>query len=59
VADYVNTLADKFNKFYTKLPVIKATSVELSDARLALVDAARIVFRNALKLLGIEAPERM
>jgi arginyl-tRNA synthetase len=59
VADYVNTLADKFNRFYTKLPVIKAESAGLSDARLALVDAARIVFRNALKLLGIEAPERM
>ena len=59
IADYVNTLADKFNRFYTKLPVIKAESVGLSDARLALVDATRIVFRNALKLLGIEAPERM
>ena len=59
IADYVNALADKFNKFYTKLPVIKADSVGLSDARLALVDATRIVFRNALKLLGIEAPERM
>jgi arginyl-tRNA synthetase len=59
IADYVNTLADKFNRFYTKLPVIKAKSAGLSDARLALVDATRIVFRNALKLLGIEAPERM
>jgi arginyl-tRNA synthetase len=59
IADYVNTLADKFNRFYTKLPVIKAKSAGLSDARLALVDATRIVFQNALKLLGIEAPERM
>ena len=59
IADYVNMLADKFNRFYAKLPVIKAESAGLSDARLALVDATRIVFRNALKLLGIEAPERM
>jgi arginyl-tRNA synthetase len=59
IADYANALADKFNRFYTKLPVIKARSPELSDARLALVDATKIVFRNALKLLGIEAPERM
>jgi len=59
IADYVNALADKFNRFYTKLPVIKADSVGLSDARLALVDAARIVFRNSLELLGIEAPEKM
>ena len=59
IADYVNMLADKFNKFYSKLAVIKAESVSLSDVRLILVDSARIVFRNALKLLGIEAPERM
>lgn len=59
IADYVNMLADKFNSFYTKLPVIKAESEGLSDARLALVDSARIVFRNSLKLLGIEAPEKM
>jgi arginyl-tRNA synthetase len=59
LADYVNMLADKFNRFYTKLPVLKADSAALSDARLALVDAARIVLRNALRLLGIEAPERM
>ena len=59
IADYVNALADKFNSFYTKLPVIKADSAALSEARLALVEAARIVFRNSLKLLGIEAPDKM
>ncbi|KPV61922.1 MAG: Arginine--tRNA ligase [Candidatus Bathyarchaeota archaeon BA2] len=59
IADYANALADKFNTFYTALPVIKAKPPELSDARLALVDATRMVLRNALNLLGIEAPERM
>jgi len=59
VADYANVLADRFNSFYNALPVIKAEPRELSDARLALVDAVRIVLRNALSLLGIEAPEIM
>lgn len=59
IADFVNALADKFNTFYTALPVIKAEPPELSDARLALVEATWIVLRNALTLLGIEAPERM
>ena len=59
IADYANTLADKFNTFYNALPVIKAKPSELSDARLALVEATRIVLRNALSLLGIEAPEKM
>ncbi len=59
IADFINALADKFNKFYAALPVIKAEPKGLSDARLMLVDATRTVFRNALSLLGIEAPERM
>jgi len=59
IADYANALADKFNSFYNALPVIKAKPAGLSDARLALVDANRIVLRNALTLLGIEAPDRM
>jgi len=59
IADFVNGLADKFNTFYNALPVIRAEPLGLSDARLVLVDAARMVFRNSLNLLGIEAPERM
>ncbi|MEM3640887.1 MAG: arginine--tRNA ligase, partial [Candidatus Bathyarchaeia archaeon] len=59
VADFANDLADKFNTFYNALPVIKAKPQELSDARLALVDAVRIVLKNALNLIGIVAPEKM
>jgi arginyl-tRNA synthetase len=59
IADFANALADKFNKFYAALPVIKAEPTGLSDARLMLVNATRIVFRNALSLLSIEALERM
>jgi arginyl-tRNA synthetase len=59
IADFANALSDKFNTFYNALPVIKAEPKELSDARLAIVDAARIVLRNALNLLGIVAPEKM
>jgi arginyl-tRNA synthetase len=59
IADFTNALADKFNTFYNALPVIKAEPQGLSDARLALVDAVRIVLRNALNLIGVKAPERM
>ncbi len=59
IADFANALADKFNTFYNGLPVIRAEPKELSDARLALVDAVRIVLRNALDLMGIVAPEKM
>ncbi len=59
IADYSNALADKFNTFYNALPVIKAESQELTDARLALTDAIRIVLSNALNLIGITAPQKM
>jgi arginyl-tRNA synthetase len=59
IADYANALADKFNTFYNALPVIKAETQELSDARLALVDAVRISLRNMLNLIGVVAPEKM
>ena len=59
IAEFANAVADRFNSFYNACPVIKAEPQSLSDARLALVDAVRIVLSNALSLLGIEAPERM
>ncbi|UCE44003.1 MAG: arginine--tRNA ligase [Candidatus Bathyarchaeota archaeon] len=59
IANFANTLADKFNKFYAALPVIKAKPKRLGDGRLVLVKTTRNVLRNALSLLGIEAPERM
>ncbi|RLG93597.1 arginine--tRNA ligase, partial [Candidatus Bathyarchaeota archaeon] len=59
IADYANSLADKFNSFYASLPVIRAEPAGLRAARIMLVDAVRITIRNALDLIGIEAPERM
>ncbi len=59
IADCANALADKFNTFYNALPVIKAEPPELSDARLVLVNAVRIVLKNALNLIGVFAPEKM
>jgi arginyl-tRNA synthetase len=59
IADYSNALADKFNTFYNALPVIKAETTELAEARLALTDGIRTVLSNALNLIGVTAPEKM
>ena len=59
LASFVVYLSDRFNSFYASLPVLRAEPKGLSDARLALVDAVRVVLKNALGLLGVEAPERM
>ena len=59
IADYTNALADKFNTFYNALPVLKADTQNLSDARIALTRAIQIVMYNALNLIGVVAPEKM
>ncbi len=59
IAEYVNNLALAFNSFYDKVPVIHAETPELKEARLWLVNAVRIVIKNALEILGIIAPTRM
>ncbi len=58
VAGYATKLAIAFNDFYESLPVLKADE-ELKNARLVLVEAVRTVLKNALYLLGMEAPEKM
>ncbi len=50
-------LAAAFNQFYTYVPVLKGE--ENREARLALVDATRIVLANVLNTLGLSAPEEM
>jgi arginyl-tRNA synthetase len=59
IASYLNSLADNFNSFYSSLRVLNAETLGLIGARLALVDAVRVVLRNGCAVLGIEAPERM
>jgi len=58
IAGYALELATRFNEFYQSVPVLRAGR-EARPARLALVRATAQVLRNALGLLGIEAPERM
>ena len=59
IPSYLFELASTFNQFYRDCPVLKAESEEIRKERLALVDSVRIVLRNGLSLLGIEAPEEM
>jgi arginyl-tRNA synthetase len=58
IANHAYELATRFNEFYETLPVIKAED-KVMNTRLALTECVRTVLKNALNLLGIEAPERM
>jgi arginyl-tRNA synthetase len=55
---YLQDLAGCFHRFYTSCR-IKGEAADVQSARLALADDTRMVLRNGLRLLGIEAPEKM
>ena len=55
---YVTELATAFHSFYNSCRV-KEEDEELMDARLKLVDCTRIVIEGVLKMLKIDAPEKM
>lgn len=59
IAEFANALASSFNSFYASLPVLRAETPPLRDARLWMVDAVRWTLRNSLELMGIEPLERM
>ncbi|MEE9169696.1 MAG: DALR anticodon-binding domain-containing protein, partial [bacterium] len=58
LTQYLTELATLFHKFYFEYRVV-TEEAELSQARLALVAAAKTIFGSGLKILGISAPERM
>jgi arginyl-tRNA synthetase len=58
LVNYLFDLAGIFHRFYTNCRVI-SDDKELSQARLVLINATKIVFSNGLGLLGISAPEKM
>ena len=56
---YAIKLADRFHSFYNDLRVINEADMETSKARLGLVNAVRIVLAETLRLIGVEAPDKM
>ena len=58
---YAGELATAFHTFYQKCRVISGVEGEeaVSEARLKLVDAARIVLARCLRLMDVSAPSQM
>jgi arginyl-tRNA synthetase len=62
VAHYLESLAGTYHRFYDAcrvLPMGDEPATPLTDARLWLCEATRVVLANGLALLGVSAPERM
>ncbi|MBD3274129.1 MAG: arginine--tRNA ligase [Candidatus Marinimicrobia bacterium] len=58
MCNYLQELATALHKFYTEHWVI-TDNLPMTQARLYLIDTARIVLSNGLKILGITAPDKM
>ncbi len=58
IAFYATDLAEAFHAFYNTLKVL-GEAEGVMKARLLLVEATRVTISNALRLLGVDAPERM
>ena len=56
---YAQELAAAFHAFYRDCRVVDAEEPALTQARLMLVQAARLQLARALELLGVTTPERM
>lgn len=58
IAYYAQEIAESFHAFYNSSRILGAEE-DVMKARLLLVEAARIVLRSVLEILGISAPEKM
>ena len=59
ICNYILTLAKNFHSYYGNTKVNLPENLELTNQRLGLVKACEITMKNALNLLGIEAPTHM
>ena len=58
ITNYLHSLASKFHKYYANERII-TDDENLTSARLMLVKSIKIVLKNGLDILDINAPERM
>ena len=59
ICNFIQKLASYFHSFYGACKINDKDNLELTQERLALVEATRITLKNALNLIGISAPEHM
>jgi len=59
IANYIYSVAQTYNSFYTVHSVLKAETEEKKQLRLQLCQLTSNVIKHAMGLLGIKVPERM
>ena len=59
ITNYIHELAELVHAFYSECRVIDRDNIEVSASRLALCKASKQVIKNALYLIGVDAPNHM
>lgn len=59
VANYIQELAATFHSFYNAEKVLDPSNEDMTRARIALITSVRTTMANALRLIGVSAPEKM
>ena len=59
ITNYLYTLASLFHTFYNECKVIDKENLELTAQRVVLAKMTRITIKNGLKLIGVEALNKM
>lgn len=59
ITNYIHELAELIHSFYSECRVIDRDNIDVSSSRLALCKASKQVMKNALSLIGVNAPDHM
>lgn len=59
IANYLYELVKAFNHFYQSVPILKEENTDNRNFKLMICKATGNVLKSGLKLLGVEAPEKM
>ena len=59
IANYTFELAKEFNRFYQEIQILKEENLHIRALRLQIAEKCAANIKKAMKLLGIEVPERM
>ncbi|AUJ23543.1 arginine--tRNA ligase [Virgibacillus dokdonensis] len=59
ITQYAFDVASQLHSFYNAEKVLDESQLEVTKARLALLEAVKITLDNALRMVGVHAPEKM
>ncbi|WP_062351445.1 arginine--tRNA ligase [Bacillus kwashiorkori] len=59
ITNYIHELASAFHSFYNAEKVLEENNLVQTKARLGLIKTVQITLKNALTLIGVEAPQQM